>query len=143
MGSFLFRLSGPDYSDESHEPPASFNIDDLKDEMMLLLCSRPFYSHGQIDNQDLQCSVINYGVSDVYDNQKSHEERCLELCERVKVALFFFEPRINHPEVSIFSTSGTGCIFEIRSKYESVPFVFYVNWDSVYFHFTLCDENNM
>ncbi|MBE0839605.1 hypothetical protein, partial [Escherichia coli] len=93
MISFLKKISD-DNSSSGYDNGIQFSDSDLKDEISMLLTSRPLFP----DLEDLTyiCdSVINYGVNSSLLNIVTQEEQTLEIIRRITIALKRFEPRIS------------------------------------------------
>ncbi|EPC3955268.1 GPW/gp25 family protein, partial [Escherichia coli] len=103
MISFLKKISD-DNSSSGYDNCIQFSDSDLKNEISMLLTSRPLFP----DLEDLTyiCdSVINYGVNSSLLNIVTQEEQTLEIIRRITIALKRFEPRISdiivmHKEVN-------------------------------------------
>ena len=125
MISFLKKISD-DNSSSGYDNCIQFSDSDLKNEISMLLTSRPLFP----DLEDLTyiCdSVINYGVNSSLLNIVTQEEQTL-IIRRITIALKRFEPRISDIIVMHKEVNDIKYVFTVNSYILSRPLVFDVFW---------------
>ncbi|EGI42064.1 conserved hypothetical protein [Escherichia coli TA280] len=126
MISFLKKISD-DNPSTNHDNSICFSDNDLKNEISMLLTSRPIYS-GMEDLPYICDSVINYGINSSLLNVVSQEEQKIEIMKRIKIALQRFEPRISDVRVIHKETNDIRSVFTVKSCMFSRPLTFDVSW---------------
>ena len=126
MISLLKKLSDDEpYS--SHDYSIIFSDEDLKNEISMLLSSRPMYL--DIEGVPLICdSVINYGTNRSLQNIVTVGERNIEIINRITIALERFEPRISDIKVEHKATDDIRSVFTVKSYVSGRMLAFDVYW---------------
>lgn len=133
MVSLLARLI-----DDAPEQTKDINEYELKgssiiEELLMLLSSRPRV----FDDDLLKCSVINYGVCDVFPNDLNMVERQLILLNRIKDALKIFEPRLTNVDVMIVDSTSSETKFILEAQHAGRFIRYFLTWDDAISQFYL------
>lgn len=126
MISLLKKLSDDEpYS--SRDYSISFSDEDLKNEISMLLSSRPMYL--DIEGVPLICdSVINYGTNRSLQHIVTEGERNVEIINRITIALERFEPRISDIKVEHKATDDIRSVFTVKSYVSGRLLAFDIYW---------------
>ncbi|MFQ6247189.1 GPW/gp25 family protein [Yersinia enterocolitica] len=126
MMSFLKKLSD-DNPSSCHDSHIDFSDEDLKNEISMLLTSRPIYR--DIEELPLICdSVINYGVNISLLNITTPEEKNIEIIKRINIAIKRFEPRISDVRIEHKITDDIRSVFTVKSYISAKLLMFNVYW---------------
>lgn len=126
MISLLKKLSDDEpYS--SRDYSILFSDEDLKNEISMLLSSRPMYL--DIEGVPLICdSVINYGTNRSLQHIVTEGERNVEIINRITIALERFEPRISDIKVEHKATDDIRSVFTVKSYVSGRLLAFDIYW---------------
>ncbi|EFE7579823.1 hypothetical protein JS485_004940 [Escherichia coli] len=126
MISFLKKISD-DNSSSKYDNCIQFSDSDLKNEISMLLTSRPLFP--DLEDVTYICdSVINYGVNSSLLNVVTQEEQTLEIIRRITIALKRFEPRVSDIIVMHKEADDIKYVFTVKLYILSRPLVFDVFW---------------
>lgn len=126
MISLLKKLSD-DNPSSYHDSDIGFTDEDLKNEISMLLSSRPMYL--DIEELPLVCdSVINYGINSSLLNITTPEEQNIEIIKRITIALKRFEPRISDVRIEHKITDDIRSVFTVKSYISDRALTFDVYW---------------
>ncbi|MBW5823001.1 GPW/gp25 family protein [Yersinia enterocolitica] len=126
MISLLKKLSD-DNPLSYHDSDIGFTDEDLKNEISMLLSSRPMYL--DIEELPLVCdSVINYGINSSLLNITTPEEQNIEIIKRITIALKRFEPRISDVRIEHKITDDIRSVFTVKSYISDRALTFDVYW---------------
>ncbi|ELI7922712.1 GPW/gp25 family protein [Yersinia enterocolitica] len=139
MNSLLVSLSdnNVDYSQQSESI-----IDDknniLSKEIMMILSTRPCEDNIS-DISWLNTSILNYGVSDVFEHNFTKRDIAATLAARIKMALIRFESRLYDIQVEAENKSGPSYFFIIQAQSTDGAVCYRVMWDDVISRFSLLE----
>lgn len=139
MKSLLLSLSDNDvdYSQQSESIMGDKNSI-LSAEIMMILSTRPCEKNIS-DTPLVNTSILNYGVSDVFEHDIPKMEVAAILAARIKTALIRFEPRLNDIQVVAENKSGSFYYFIIQATSIDGPVFYRVMWDDVISRFSLLE----
>lgn len=139
MDSLLISLSDNDvdYSQKSESIMGAKNSI-LSAEIMMILSTRPCESNIS-DIPWVNTSILNYGVSDVFEHDIPKMDIAAILASRIKLALIRFEPRLNDIQVVAENKNGSFYYFIIQAKSIDGPVCYRIMWDDVISRFSLLE----
>lgn len=131
MDSLLISLSdnNADYSQHSESIMGDKNSM-LSAEIMMILSTRPCESNIS-DIPWVNTSILNYGVSDVFEHDIPKMDITAILAARIKMALIRFEPRLHDIQVTAENKSGPFYYFIIQATSIDGPVCYRIMWDDV------------
>ena len=138
MNTLLQRLADDNPKEEQDVGEAEDKRDVLVNDILFILSSRPRSYHVEqislINN-----SIINYGVSDFFDNDTQRQTRNDVMRSRIQMALIRFEPRLKNVEVSLgqYQKGIASFLIEADTIYGAVRYN--LMWDDVISQFSLRD----
>ncbi|QNQ55452.1 GPW/gp25 family protein [Serratia liquefaciens] len=110
----------------------------LSEEIMMILSTRP-RENNVSDVLFVNSSILNYGVSDVFEHGVNAKEIATILALRIKMALVRFETRLRDIQVIAESISGTFYFFVIQARSNEGAVSYRVMWDNVINRFSLLE----
>ncbi|WP_148872904.1 GPW/gp25 family protein [Serratia marcescens] len=138
MNTLLQRLSDNNPHDLNDATEAENKSSRLAEEMLLLLSSRP-RSYNVEHIPLVNNSILNYGVSDVFEKDTARVDRNNIMQSRIQVALQRFEPRLKNIVVSAGEQNGSYCAFIIEADTHHEHVRYRLMWDDVLSQFSLRD----
>ncbi|EPZ8124193.1 GPW/gp25 family protein [Yersinia enterocolitica] len=110
----------------------------LSAEIMMILSTRPCENNIS-DTPWINTSILNYGVSDVFEYDVSKIDIAAILAARIKMALIRFEPRLHDIQVVAENKNGSFYYFIIQAKTMDGPVCYRIMWDDVISRFSLLE----
>ncbi|WP_336284369.1 GPW/gp25 family protein [Citrobacter arsenatis] len=133
---FLKKLSDDNPKELDDNFSASLSKDDLAEEMLMVLTSRP-QAYDLDEYKEVFRSVICYGVSDTFPSDMARSERNALLESRIYEALLYFEPRLKDISVKAANELHGCSTFIIDANTACGKVRYYLEWDDLLSHFTL------
>lgn len=138
MNTLLQRLSDNNPNNQDDVAEGENKSSRLLEEMLLLLSSRPRSHH--IEHIPLiNNSILNYGVSDVFDKDTPRLDRNVIMQSRLKIALQRYEPRLKNIVVNAGEQNCGCCSFIIEADTSNGKVRYRLIWDDVISQFSLRD----
>ncbi|MFV8762028.1 GPW/gp25 family protein [Yersinia enterocolitica] len=110
----------------------------LSAEIMMILSTRPCENNIS-DTPWVNSSILNYGVSDVFEHDIHKIDIAAILAARIKTALIRFEPRLHDIQVTAENKNGSFYYFIIQAKSIDGPVCYRIMWDDVISRFSLLE----
>ncbi|MBI0278604.1 GPW/gp25 family protein (plasmid) [Hafnia alvei] len=137
MNTLLNRLSDDNPKDQKDFSESDDKSRGLIDEILFLLSSRP-RSYNVENIPAINCTILNYGVDDVFASDIPQIERNIIMQSRIQLALQRFEPRLRNVSITI-DENGSQCFFIINADTDKAKVRFRLMWDDVINQFFLHD----
>ncbi|EOZ1715436.1 GPW/gp25 family protein [Yersinia enterocolitica] len=140
MKSLLISLSDNNVDDSQQSESIIMGDKNsmLSAEIMMILSTRPCESNIS-DTPWVNASILNYGVSDVFEHDISKIEIAAILAARIKMALIRFEPRLYDIQVAAENKNGSFYYFIIQANSVDGPVCYRIMWDDVTSRFSLLE----
>lgn len=139
MNSLLINLSD---NDLDHADVAELLVRDknsiFSTEIMMILSTRPCDANTP-HSQGHKTSVLNYGVSDVFESDIPKTDVAAVLASRIETSLIHFEPRLYDIRVAFENKIGSFYHFIMRANSIDGPVCFRITWDEVISRFSLLE----
>ncbi|HGJ5897410.1 type VI secretion system baseplate subunit TssE [Arsenophonus apicola] len=137
--SFLYRLHDDFPHEEEFETKYNQRqaaIDSLVSDLNMLFSSRPL--SGSLDVYDeLERSILNYGVIDVVDVDILNDDRIELLRKNIYQSLVLFEPRLQDITIKLQNNSPENIVFWVQGLFWGQRIVFSVTWSSVAYSYSV------
>ncbi|WP_032114460.1 GPW/gp25 family protein [Candidatus Arsenophonus nilaparvatae] len=137
--SFLYRL----HDDFPHEEEFEIKnnqrqaaIDSLVSDLNMLFSSRPLSGSLEVYDE-LERSILNYGVIDVVDVDILNDDRIELLRKNIYQSLVLFEPRLQDITVKLQNNSPENIVFWVQGLFWGQRIVFSVTWSSVAYSYSI------
>jgi predicted component of type VI protein secretion system len=137
--SFLYRLHDDFPHEEEFETKYNQRqaaIDSLVSDLNMLFSSRPL--SGSLDVYDeLERSILNYGVIDVVDVDILNDDRIELLRKNIYQSLVLFELRLQDITIKLQNNSPENIVFWVQGLFWGQRIVFSVTWSSVAYSYSV------
>lgn len=127
--SLLTKLSDNnpiDDKDESHWEQQL--ADEFLYEIRMLLSSRARLL-GLIKNEDVNRTIINYGINENVSRGINNESIRIELEGEIRKTIEYFEPRLDKLILTSYQDKENNIVFFLSGDYKNKSITFYLVWD--------------